>query len=399
MGEQTKNMLIGIFVVAACFLIVSLIMFLKPSVGDGKQTLYVRFSNINKINVGTRVMFAGKPVGEVVAIDEIYDARKAPATDMLGRIYFYQLVLKIDSSVKVYDTDEISIQTSGLLGEKSIAIIPKAPPKGITPKLVTNQPIYAESVDPIENAMNELSDLSNNLQVTIKEVNRWLQKNGDDLGNAVRSFGSAMDEVKTAAKSANDLQLVSGIKTGVDHFSSTMCDIQDAVREMKNGKVFTNASVVMRNLKNATHSFDLIGRDIASGRGTLGKLIKGDDLYLRFTAVMSKANTLMNDINHYGLLFHLNKSWQRQRAQRLTVLNSLDSPQSFKNYFENEVDDINTAMSRLSMLIDRAELSPEKEVILNDDKFKQDFAELLRQADALSDNLRLYNQQLMEASN
>ncbi|MBS0605897.1 MAG: MCE family protein [Parachlamydiales bacterium] len=399
MGEQTKNMLIGIFVVAACFLIVSLIMFLKPSVGDGKQTLYVRFSNINKINVGTRVMFAGKPVGEVVAIDEIYDARKAPATDMLGRIYFYQLVLKIDSSVKVYDTDEISIQTSGLLGEKSIAIIPKAPPKGITPKLVTNQPIYAESVDPIENAMNELSDLSNNLQVTIKEVNRWLQKNGDDLGNAVRSFGSAMDEVKTAVKSANDLQLVSGIKTGVDHFSSTMCDIQDAVREMKDGKVFANASVVMRNLKNATHSFDLIGRDIASGRGTLGKLIKGDDLYLRFTAVMSKANTLMNDINHYGLLFHLNKSWQRQRAQRLTVLNSLDNPQSFKNYFENEVDDINTAMSRLSMLIDRAELSPEKEVILNNDKFKQDFAELLRQADALSDNLRLYNQQLMEASN
>ena len=79
MGEQTKNMLIGIFVVAACFLIVSLILFLKPSVGDGKQTLYVRFSNINKINVGTRVMFAGKPVGEVVAIDEIYNARKAPS--------------------------------------------------------------------------------------------------------------------------------------------------------------------------------------------------------------------------------------------------------------------------------------------------------------------------------
>lgn len=399
MGEQTKNMLIGIFVVAACFLIVSLIMFLKPSVGDGKQTLYVRFSNINKINVGTRVMFAGKPVGEVVAIDEIYDARKQPSTDMLGRIYFYQLVLKIDSHVKVYDTDEISIQTSGLLGEKSIAIIPKAPPKGITPKLITNQPIYAESVDPIENAMNELSDLSNNLQVTIKEVNRWLQKNGDDLGNAVRSFGTAMDEIKTAAKSANDLQLIPEIKTGVQNFSTTMTDIQNAVREMKDGKVFANAGVVMKNLKNATHSFDIIGRDIANGQGTLGKLIKGDDLYLRFTAVMSKANTLMNDINHYGLLFHLNKSWQRQRAQRLTVLNALDNPQSFKNYFENEVDDINTAMSRLSMLIDRAELSPDKEVILNDEKFKQDFAELLRQADALSDNLRLYNQQLMEAAN
>lgn len=399
MGEQTKNMLIGIFVVAACFLIVSLIMFLKPSVGDGKQTIYVRFSNINKINVGTRVMFAGKPVGEVVAVDEIYDARKAPSTDMLGRIYYYQLVLKIDSSVKVYDTDEVSIQTSGLLGEKSIAISPKSPPKGITPQLVTNHPIYAESVDPIENAFVELSDLANDLQVTIKEVNRWLQKNGDDLGNTIRSFGTAMDEVKATAKSANELQLLPAMKTGIQNFSNTMSDIQNAIAQLNQGEVFSNAGIVVKNLKSATHSFSLIGKDLVDGKGTLGKLVQGDDLYLRLNAVMSKANTMMNDINHYGILFHLNKSWQRQRSQRLTVLNALDTPQGFKNYFEGEVDDINTAMSRLSMLIDRAELSPEKEMILNNEKFVEDFAELLRQADGLSDSLRLYNQQLIEAAN
>src|SRR3990167_9348041 len=136
MGEQTKNMLIGLFVIVACVTIVWLIMFLKPSVGDGKQTLYVRFANINQINVGTRVLFAGKPIGEVVAIQEINDARKKPLSDVLGEIYYFQLVLKIDSSVHVYDTDEITVQTSGLLGEKSIAIIPKVPPKGVTPKLV-----------------------------------------------------------------------------------------------------------------------------------------------------------------------------------------------------------------------------------------------------------------------
>ncbi len=399
MGEQTKNMLIGVFVVAACFLVVSLIMFLKPSVGDGKETIYVRFSNINKINVGTRVMFAGKPIGEVVAIEEIYDARNAPSTDMLGRIYFYQLTLKIDSHVKVYDTDEISIQTSGLLGEKSIAITPKPAPKGVTPQLVTNQPIYAESVDPIENALYELTDLANHFEITLNEVNRWIQKNGDDLGNAVRSFGSAMDEVKATAKSANDLQLLPEIKTGVQQFNHTMADVQDAIAQLNEGGVFANAGAVVKNLQSASQSFDLIGKDIADGKGTLGKLINEEDLYLRLNAVMSKANTLMNDVNHYGLLFHLNKSWQRQRAQRMTVLNALDTPQGFKNYFETEVDDINTAMSRLSMLIDRAEISSEKEMILSNEQFSKDFAELLRQADALADNLRLYNQQLVEAAN
>src|SRR5258708_269554 len=104
MGEQTKNMLIGIFAVAASVLIIWLILFLKPSVGDGKQVIYIRFSDVNKINVGTRVMFAGKPVGEVIAIQEIFEARSKPSTDALGRLYYYQLTLRIDSHVKVYDS-------------------------------------------------------------------------------------------------------------------------------------------------------------------------------------------------------------------------------------------------------------------------------------------------------
>lgn len=69
MNEQIKNMLIGLFVVIACSLIVGIILFIEPSVGDGKQKLIVRFSNINGISVGTRVVFAGKPVGEVVDIE------------------------------------------------------------------------------------------------------------------------------------------------------------------------------------------------------------------------------------------------------------------------------------------------------------------------------------------
>lgn len=242
MGEQTKNMLIGLFVIVACFLVISMVFFLRPEVGDGRQKVYARFANINKIDIGTRVMFAGKPVGEVVAIEEIHDARQMPSTDLLGRVYFYQLTLRIDSQVKIYDTDEMSIQTSGLLGEKSIAITPKAPPKGVIPTLVTNQPVYAESADPIENAFLELSDLANDMQATVKDAHRWIQKHGEELGAAVRSFSE-------------------------------------------------------------------IAQGLAKGEGTLGRLLEQDDLYLRM-------NTLMSDLNNYGLLFHLNKSWQRQHLQK-----------------------------------------------------------------------------------
>ena len=60
-------------------------------------------------------------------------------------------------------------------------------------------------------------------------------------------------------------------------------------------------------------------------------------------------DTMMNDVNHYGVLFHLNKSWQRTRVKRISEMNALETPDSFKNYFQKEVDQINTSMARLSM--------------------------------------------------
>ncbi|MBS0620617.1 MAG: MCE family protein [Verrucomicrobia bacterium] len=397
MGEQTRNMFIGAFVIGACAVIVWIILFLKPGVGDGKQTLYVRFSNINRINIGTRVLFAGKPVGEVVAIEEIYDARQKPSVDLLGQIYTYQLVLKVDSKVKVYDTDEITIQTSGLLGEKSIAIIPEKAPKGVTAKQITNQPMYAESVDPLENVLYELSDLASDMQKTFQQATAWLEKHGEEVAGSIRSFGGAMDEVRTATHSLNEQQIVQEVKIAVQNFSDTVCDVQDALAKLDEGEVFDNAGIVMKNFRGASENIDLITSKIASGQGTLGRIVEGDDLYLRVNAVMSKIDTLMNDINHYGILFHLNKSWQRERTQKITALNALDTPMGFRSYFEKEVDQINTAMSRLGMLVEKAQDSKEREAIFGDSKFRKDFAELLRQADELSSNLKLYNQQLTQA--
>ncbi len=396
MASQIKNLLIGIFIIAACSLLVGIVMFLKPSVGNMEKTLYIRFANINKINVGTRVTYAGKPIGEVVAIDQIPDPRKQP-TDVLGRYYFYQLTVRVDSTVVVYNTDEISLQTSGLLGEKSIAIVPKRAPKGITPKLITTQPIYANSVDPIENAFLQLSSVASKMQDTLDEVNKWMKQNGDMVACTIKNFGDAMHQIDVAVCDFNEKRVIDEIYATASSMKETVKKIQQVICDMDNQGTFTNLAATMKNVKKTTRSLELVSKDLADGKGTLGKLLKFDDLYLRFTAIMSKIDTLMDDINHYGLLFSSNKGWQREHTKRANLMGALDTPQSFKNYFQTEVGLVNNSMSRISMLIDKAEETPIKDQILSDDMFKKDFAELLRKADELSENLRLYNQQLQQA--
>lgn len=397
MIDQIKNMLVGIFIVAACSVIVWLILFLKPTAGNKKETLFVRFSNINQLNVGTQVTYAGKPVGEVTAIQEISNARNKPSSDILGEIYVFQLTLKVDSSVKVFDTDEITIQTSGLLGEKSIAIIPKIPPKGVTPILITNQPIFAQSVDVFQQAFKEISDLAADMQSAFQDVSCWFKNYGDDMGKTVRTMDQTLSEIQKVAKSLNETSVVDEMKVAVQNASNTFNEINQTFKQLKVDDFFANASDTMKTIKSASTNLNIITQDIADGKGSLGKLTKDDDFYLRMTGVMSKLNTTMNDINHYGLMFNLNKSWQRQRAQRVTALNALNSPDKFKRYFQDEVDEINTSMARISMLIDKAEQLPEKERISQNEQFRKDFAELLRLSDEMSDNLKLYNQQLVEA--
>jgi len=394
-SQTIKNFLIGLFMIAACAFIVSIVLFLHPSVGDGKKTLYVRFANINQISIGTRVLFAGKPVGEVVAIKELYNARTEP-TDVDGLVYFYQLTLKVDSSVTIFNTDEIAIQTSGLLGEKSIAIIPKAPPQGVKSTAITDQPIYASSEDPIQKTLQQLGGLAKKAEAAMDGIQHWIHNNSDSISFAIKSFGCAMDQIYITVSDVNQQRIVDELKVAAQNFTLTALKIQNAMQQMETDRVFKNAGVVMENLKHATHSVDLITQEIAEGKGTVGRLIKGDEMYLRFTAILSKVDTLMNDINHYGLLFHLNKSWQRLRTQRASLMNALKSPGEFRDFFEQEIDQINTSMSRLSELIQKADESSERSQIMDSVPFKRDFSELLREVDELSDNLRLYNQQLVE---
>jgi len=397
MGDYMKNMLIGLFFVVACGLIVSIVLFLKPRIGDGKEMLLVRFSNINGLSLGTRVMFAGKPIGEVVKIQQISQAREQPI-DELGQLYFYQLTLKVDSSIHVYNTDEIMVQTSGLLGEKSIAIIPRAFPKEVQPFLVTSQtPVYATSVDPFKNVFNELGQVSHKIKEVINRAVAWFDHNADELGEAIRTFDHCMTEFTTALSTVNQSRLIDDVKEGVQHFSHTMKKLEQCVDQILRGKMLANLNTTVRNMCGASSALSHMAQNIVKGHGTLGQLFMKDDTYLRVTSILSKVNTLMNDLNHYGLFFNLNKEWQRTRLKQATILNALTTPQEFYHYFSQQVDLINTLMSRLSMLISRAENNELSKNIFNTPLFQKDFAELMRDIQALYNNLKLYNEQLIDA--
>lgn len=399
MSERQKTLLIGVFIAIAIALGISIILFLKPDVGDGKKLLHVRFSNIAGINVGTRVTFAGKPVGEVVAIAEIPEARTA-AAHTNGLVYFYQLTLKIDSSVAVYTSDDIALRTTGLMGERSIAILPKV---GKDAALVNGDILYATSVDPLENTFSQISRLTSQMYETVSQLDTWMKENGQPLSSAIRSFDGMMAQAKTTLGAVNDEKLVPVLRDSVGLLSENLkllhTSLEDDQLLQKAGSVLEglDASLSAFNAEGiqTLRHFEQISRDIAHGTGTIGRMLGSEDFYLRLTSITSKAETLMNDINHYGLLFQYDKGWQRSRTKKANLMQALDTPREFKAYFEGEVDTIQTSLGRLTELLERAGGQEERERILQSEGFKQGFMQFFNQAQALSDSIKLYSQKLV----
>lgn len=254
MSERLKAFWLGLFLVGAFAVILWLILFLRPTVGDGRKELHVRFSNIERISVGSRVHFGGNPVGEVIAIKMVRDPREAPA-DKNGNLYLYELTLKVDSSVNVFSYDDITAATSGLLGEKVIAIIPKVTPPGAAPAVKVNEDLlFAKSEDRTAELMQKVSLLADNLSHTTSKVDSFL------------------DEIKERG-------LVESLGCSFDN----LCQITGG---------------------------------LAGGDGTFGRLICDDSLACHFAATMTRFEILLSDLNKYGLLYQFNSAWKRERLCR-----------------------------------------------------------------------------------
>lgn len=386
MKEANKAFWLGVFIIIGIAITAWLILFLKPSIGDGKQTIHVRFSNIDKVEIGTRVTFAGKPVGEVKEIIEVPDSRKSPS-DEFGNLYIYELILKVDSSVHVYSYDEIIFATSGLLGEKSIAIIPKsAPPGAPPPQEVTHDILYARSTDKLQVALHQLSHVAESFSETMEGFNHFITANSEDFNATLKSLTGAADEVKIFISDATDKEFVHRASQAADALATTMNTSNQLITDIR------EKNLVDRMGGTFDHFSDIADK-ISNGKGTLGKLIHSDSLYLQLSGMMCKIDALLNDINHYGLLFQYDKGWQRTRTAKMNRMKQLCSPGDFYNYLDKEICDISVSLNRVGQLLQNMEC---RELPLQSECFAQSFRELMSQVECLQNSLKLYTEMLLQ---
>ncbi|MCH9632455.1 MAG: hypothetical protein S4CHLAM6_07910 [Chlamydiae bacterium] len=385
---KIRTMIIGAFTVGGIAVVVWAIFFFKPSVGDNKQRLTVRFADIESIDIGTRVTYAGRPAGEVIAINQILNARsKQP--DSFGLPYSYEVILALDSSVKVYSTDLIEMHTSGLLGEKSIAIIPQPFPPGETPKLIMGGVIYAQSADPLVGTLKSVAEAAAEVTRTLGIVSEIIEDNKDQITSTIQNFSSTLEEVTNLVYQANQLDIVGSFNRAAIDISKMMNNTNQLVDQVRSSNIIDKVDSAATNLVYITEQ-------ISDGKGTLGKLINDPTIYLEAVGLIDRVSTLIYDLNNYGLLFHRNSRWKAAQRARIQAIDSLQTPDAFKKAFEEEMDQINQSLDKVSDMIEKAEMGDEE--IVDSNEFKKYFYDLLNEVNRLQNLIELYNQKVTQPS-
>lgn len=403
MSDQVKNLMIGLFVTAAAAIVIFILMFLRPSMGDESKHLRIRFVNIDKVTIGTRVTYGGKPVGEVVGIREVELGREGPK-DSAGRIYLYELELRVDSGVDVFNTDEVSLRTSGLLGEKNVEISPYAPQPGQPIEQIDKEIIYAKETGSVEDTFKEFKEVADKMDVALDAITDTVyrirdQKLVEKLSQTVKNLESittALNKPKDWSETLSNVhQLSESVKQSWKKIDPLLDKAYQAVDNINIAAA--NSHSVIKGANDFMANAQDVMSKISKGEGSLGKLLMRDDLYLRTSSIFSKAETILDDINHYGLLFHNDKGWQRLRARRVNLLQKLRSPQEFRNYFNDEIDEISTSLARVSMVLEQINNDPCCYDAMQDREYNKVFAELMRRISTLEEEVRLYNTQAVEA--
>lgn len=303
MTDAKKNTAIGVVVTIGIALFVWVLLFLHPQFGDSRQQFHVRFADIDKVGKGSRVTFAGRPVGHVIGISTI--DRQSPTEQ--GPIYCYDVLIAIDSHVTVYETDEIMLSTSGLMGERYIAITPKP---AQNPKILTKDEIVYATELP-----------------TVTDVIQAAGKNLQDFFNSAKNSSQNFDKV-------------------CENFNKSWPEIIAAFD--------TFSSLSKRSAETAQELQTFITK-VNTGEGSLGKFVSNDEFYYKTLALMNKVDVLIHDLNNYGLMYQWNKEWKKDQANRDLTLAKLKDPQEFNQFLQDKYMKISTSINSIKMAAQAAQ--------------------------------------------
>lgn len=285
----TREVKTGILAICAIALLIFGYSFLKgKNLLENDRTFYAIYDNVEGLIPSSPVTINGMVVGQVVSIS---------FADTKGNLV---VEFNVDSDFSFSKNSLAKVYGGGLIGGKSLAIMPIYE-QGLDAK---DKDTLPGKIEPglLELVNDKLAPLQEKLEAAITDADILLNSvngilnvdNKNNLNSIFKDLSVTVKNFKGASISLNSIlsgneDKLNNTFTNLDKMSTNLNKVSDSLAQINIGKLG-------KSLENVLANFEKISKDINSGKGTVGKLLKDDKLYNNLEKTSKQLELLIQDL-------------------------------------------------------------------------------------------------------
>jgi phospholipid/cholesterol/gamma-HCH transport system substrate-binding protein len=290
--KLTREIKTAILVIASILLFIWGYSFLKGrDLFTDYKTYFVEYKSVEGLAASAPVTLNGLIVGKVNSIK---------INEKTG---FLLVELQLKTDFPISKTSIASLYEPGLIGGKQIAIVPNFNDK----ELAVEGQFFQSGIklgltdkvgDQLAPLQEKLEKLLGNTDKLISGLNNVLDQKGQaDIKLTLAELSQTVAEFHKLSTSVNDLLAtnktqINGVVTNLNKVSVNFSKISDSLNKADLGKT-------VKNLNTTLGRVDGIMRNLESGNGTLGKLLKDESFYQNIKTSTKELELLLQDIRLY----------------------------------------------------------------------------------------------------
>ena len=254
------------------------------------KTYFTEYSNVQGLNTASIVTLSGVEVGKVVAVT---------FNDNPNKRGWLIVEFSVETDLEFSKNSVVKIYSASLMGGKSLALIPSyegdmAKPGDYLPGEIEVDVItsVSENLKPLFEKVENAVVSADSVLVGINEI--MDAKTRADLKSSIAELNATISNFNAISKSVNEMVASNKVKIGntmtnAELMTSNFAKLSDSLAN-------SNLGATIKNLETTVNSLNGILANAESGKGTLGKLLKDEEMYNNLTSASKELDELLREM-------------------------------------------------------------------------------------------------------
>ncbi|WP_349242216.1 MlaD family protein [Asprobacillus argus] len=257
--------------------------------GNARHFL-IEYNNIQGLNKASIVTINGLQVGKVV------DIRFNEDVDKKGRLI---VEISLDNDFQFSKNSVAKIYSASLLGGQSLAIIPSYEGDMAVSGDYLKGEVESDIFSTVGEKLNPLQAKLENVIVSadslFQGVNQVLNKNTrESLNRSVKGLEYTISDFRKTLKSVN--QLLDSSKTSIDGTLKNAEQLTANATKISDTLISANIGATIKKMELTLSNVNSLMDSLKIGKGTLGKLMTDDQLYMNLTNASKEMEELLREM-------------------------------------------------------------------------------------------------------